>query len=325
MTDTQTRLREFEADLVVEHVRQAAEGIVVLRLVHPDGVALPPWTPGAHIDLVLGPDLVRQYSLCGSPSDTRAYEVGVLRAPDSRGGSVFVHDQVRIDSTVRIRGPRNHFPLVSSPRYLFVAGGIGITPMVPMIEEAVATGAQWSLVYGGRSRASMAFLDVLAPHGDQVTLLPRDEVEAGLSARLDELLVQPQQGTLVYCCGPESLLEAAERACQSWPAESLHVERFHAKAVDEGRTERAFEVELARSGLTIQVPPDRSIFRVCEDNGISVLGSCHEGVCGTCETVVIEGDVDHRDVVLSDAEKATNETMMVCVSRALSDRLTLDL
>ena len=323
MTDTPTTLKEYEADLVVEAVERAADGVVVLTLVHPEGQTLPAWTPGAHVDLVLTDALVRQYSLCSSPSDSHRLQVGVLRAEESRGGSVFIHDNLAVGGTVRVRGPRNHFALVSSPRYLFIAGGIGVTPMLPMIEEAEAVGADWELVYGGRSRATMAFLPTLAPYGDKVTLLPRDEVDLTLSQRIDGLLGTPRPDTLVYCCGPEALLEAVEAACSSWPEGSLHLERFHAKAVEGEDT--AFEVVLARSGQTLTVPPGKSIFHAVEDLGIPVLGSCHEGVCGTCETVVLEGDVDHRDVVLSDSEKASNETMMVCVSRCRGDRLVIDL
>jgi len=323
MTDTPTTLKEYEADLVVESVERAADGVVVLTFAHPDGQTLPAWTPGAHVDLVLTDDLVRQYSLCSSPSDSHRLQVGVLRAEDSRGGSVFIHDNLAVGSTVTVRGPRNHFALVSSPRYLFIAGGIGVTPMLPMIEEAEAVGAAWELVYGGRSRASMAFLPTLEPYGDKVTLLPRDEVDRTLSQRVGDLLGTPRPDTLVYCCGPEALLESVEAACASWPAGALHLERFHAKVVEGEDT--AFEVVLARSGQTITVPPGKSIFHAVEDLGIPVLGSCHEGVCGTCETVVLEGDVDHRDVVLSDSEKASNETMMVCVSRCRGDRLVIDL
>lgn len=170
----------------------------------------------------------------------------------------------------------------------------------------------------------MAFLQTLAQYGDKVVLLPRDEVEVTLSKRIDALLGTPQADTLVYCCGPEALLEAVEGACQAWPAGALHLERFHAKELDASQ-DTEFEVVLARSGQTLMVPPGKSIFHAVEELGIPVLGSCHEGVCGTCETVVLEGEVDHRDVILSDSEKAANETMMVCVSRCRGDRLVIDL
>lgn len=320
---TQPIVREFEADLKVVAAVEAATDVVRLTLAAEDGTALPPWTPGAHIDLVLGEDLVRQYSLCGSPADTGHYQVGVLRTPDSRGGSKAVHAELREGVTVRVRGPRNHFPMVASARYLFIAGGIGITPMLPMIEEAEASGADWRLVYGGRSRSSMAFLDELAAYGDKVTLLPQDE--AGLPD-LDALLGVAAPDTLVYTCGPTGLLDAVEERCAaSWPAGSLHLERFSAKAPSGDGDDAAFELVLQRSGLTLEVPADRSIFEVCRAAGVSVVGSCLEGVCGTCETEVVEGDVDHRDSILNEEEKESNEFMMICVSRCRGDRLTLDL
>jgi len=325
MTETETRLREFESDLVVESCEVIAEDVVAVTLVHPEGQALPAWTPGAHIDLVLTPEITRQYSLCSSPADAHHFTVGILNAPDSRGGSRFVHENVTAGSTIRIRGPRNHFPLVSSPRYVFIAGGIGITPMIPMIAEAEAAGAEWTLLYGGRSEASMAYIDELRAYGDRVTLLPGNDV-ALMSAALDQRLGTPQPDTLVYTCGPEGLLGAVEQRCASWPSGTLHLERFAAKAT-EGSVDVEFEVVLARTGITITVPADRSIFRAAEDNGVSVLGSCHEGICGTCETVIldVDGEVDHRDSVLNAEEQASNETMMICVSRCSSGRITLDL
>ncbi|NYD31005.1 PDR/VanB family oxidoreductase [Nocardioides kongjuensis] len=320
---TQPIVREFEADLKVVAAVEAATDVVTLTLAAEDGTALPPWTPGAHIDLVLGEDLVRQYSLCGSPADTGQYRVGVLRAPDSRGGSKAVHAELHEGATVRVRGPRNHFPLVASPRYLFIAGGIGITPMLPMIAEAEASGADWRLVYGGRSRSSMAFVDELAAYGDKVTLLPQDE--AGFPD-LDALLGSPAEGTLVYTCGPTGLLDAVEERCNaSWPAGSLHLERFSAKAPTSDEQDSAFELVLQRSGLTLEVPADKSIFEVCREAGVSVVGSCLEGVCGTCETEVVEGDVEHRDSILNEEEKESNEFMMICVSRCRGESLTLDL
>ena len=317
---TQTIVREYEADLEVLEARVAADDVVALTLVHPDGEDLPPWTPGAHIDLIFDDDLVRQYSLCGSPADPGRWRIGVLNAPDSRGGSKAAHSLVE-GSRVRVRGPRNHFPFVAAKRYLFVAGGIGITPLLPMIAEAAAAGADWRLVYGGRTRASMAFVDELSGYGDRVVLMPQDEV--GMPD-LDALLGTPEDDTLVYTCGPTGLLDAIEQRCSAWPAGSLHLERFAAKTTDDsGNTE--FELVLQQSGLTLSVPADKSIFDVCKEAGVSVVGSCLEGVCGTCETEVVEGEVDHRDSVLNEEEQASNEYMMICVSRCRGARLTLDL
>ena len=322
--ETRTTVREHEGDLVVESADLVAEDVVCLTLVDPQGGSVPPWTPGAHVDLLLGEGLVRQYSLCGRPTDNRSMRVAVLRAPDSRGGSAFVHDSLPAGATVRVRGPRNHFPLVSSRRYLFIAGGIGVTPLLPMLAEAEASGAEWHLYYGGRSRASMGFLAELEPYGDKVTVVPQDEL--GM-LDLDAILGDPRPETLVYCCGPEGLLGAVEARCAvQWPADALHLERFAPKETEApAEGERSFELVLARSGLTLLVPPDRSVFDVIEDAGVPVLGSCHEGICGTCEQVVLDGDVDHRDSVLSESEQAANDAMMVCVSRCRSDRLTLDL
>jgi ferredoxin len=191
-----------------------------------------------------------------------------------------------------------------------------------MIAEAEAAGAEWSLLYGGRRRSSMAFLDELSRYGERVVVAPQDEV--GL-LDLDSVLGEPRADTLVYCCGPEPLLAAVEQRCAAWPPGALHVERFAAKPLLQTGEETSFDVTLARSGLTLPVPPDKSIFDVVQDAGISVLGSCYQGICGTCEQVVLEGDVDHRDSVLSENERASNETMMICVSRCRSQRLVLDL
>jgi ferredoxin-NADP reductase len=319
---TQPIVREFEADLTIVDAVDSATDVLTLTLAAADGSALPPWTPGAHVDLVIGEDLVRQYSLCGSPSDSSHWRIGVLHTPDSRGGSKAVHE-LAVGDTVRVRGPRNHFPLVAAPRYLFIAGGIGITPMLPMIAEAEASGADWRLVYGGRSRSSMAFLAEIEPYGDRVTLLPQDE--AGFPD-LDALLGTPESGTLVYTCGPAGLLDAVEAGCASWPSGSLHLERFAAMATEaDVGGDSEFELILQRTGLTLTVPADKSVFEVCRDAGVSVVGSCLEGVCGTCETEIIEGEVDHRDSILNNEEKEANEFMMICVSRCRTDRLTLDL
>jgi len=323
VTTTKTIIREHETDLVIQEARAVADDVVALTLADPRGIELPAWTPGAHIDFILGDDLTRQYSLCSSPSKPAAWRVGVLRAPDSRGGSERVHSALAPGATVRVRGPRNHFPLVTSPRYLFIAGGIGITPMLPMIAEAEAAGVEWRLLYGGRERASMAFLDELAPYGERVTIVPQDEMG---TLDLESVLGTPRPDTLVYCCGPEGLLSAVEKFCENWPPGALHLERFSAKPQEPAaEADSSFELVLERSGLTLQVPPDKSVLEVIRAAGVSVLASCLEGVCGTCETEVIDGDVDHRDSVLNEEERAANEYMMVCVSRCRSPRLTLDL
>jgi cytochrome P450/ferredoxin-NADP reductase len=314
--------REFEADVRVESKQEVADGVVALTVRQIADSPLPRWSPGAHVDLILDGAPTRQYSLCGDVDDHHVWRLGILRDAEGGGGSRFVHDQLRAGDTVRVRGPRNNFELAASPRYQFIAGGIGITPILPMIAAAQSAGADWQLLYGGRQRASMAFLGELARYGGRVTVAPQDET--GL-LDLDSLLGTPQPGTLVYCCGPEPLLAAVEERCHAWPSRSLHAERFSARPLTEPVRAEAFEVELAQSELTLTIPPDRSILDVVEEAGVGVLSSCAEGTCGTCETAVLDGLPDHRDSVLTEEERQAGDCMMICVSRSCSARLVLDL
>ncbi|MFE8957731.1 PDR/VanB family oxidoreductase [Streptomyces iakyrus] len=308
----------FEAELIVQRREFAAEGVLALTLRHPLGEPLPAWEPGAHVDVLLGPGLERQYSLCGDPADRSAWRIAVLREPAGRGGSAHVHEQLGEDAKVRVRGPRNNFRLEPAPRYRFVAGGIGITPLLPMVAAAEAAGAEWTLLYGGRTRGSMAFAEELGRYGDRVTFAPEDET--GL-LDLPSMLDDVPAGTLVYCCGPGPLLDAVEARC---PSGVLRVERFRPKEQETGGN-TAFEVELARSGRTLTVAPDVSVLDAVRDAGVEVLYSCTEGTCGTCETDVLDGEPDHRDSVLTDDERAAGETMLICVSRCRGGRLVLDL
>ncbi|MEU1574936.1 PDR/VanB family oxidoreductase [Streptomyces collinus] len=308
----------FEAELIVQRREFAAEGVLALTLRHPLGEPLPAWEPGAHVDVLLGPGLERQYSLCGDPADRSAWRIAVLREPAGRGGSAHVHEQLGEDAKVRVRGPRNNFRLEPAPRYRFVAGGIGITPILPMLAAAEAAGAEWTLLYGGRTRGSMAFGGELGRYGHRVTFAPEDET--GL-LDLPSVLDDVPDGTLVYCCGPAPLLDAVEARC---PSGVLRVERFQPKNQETG-DDTAFEVELARSGRTLTVAPEVSVLDAVRAAGVEVLYSCTEGTCGTCETDVLDGEPDHRDSVLTDDEHATGETMLICVSRCRGGRLVLDL
>ncbi|MCL6732148.1 PDR/VanB family oxidoreductase [Streptomyces neyagawaensis] len=300
-----------------------ADGVVSLTLAHPDGARLPDWTPGSHIDLVLPEGTTRQYSLCGDRWDPYTYRIAVLREPAGRGGSAYVHDRLAPGDLVGVGGPRNHFPLVPADRYLFIAGGIGITPLLPMIHQAELIGADWQLLYGGRSRASMALREELsAAHGDRVHISPQDE--CGL-LDLASWLDTPDPDTKVYCCGPAPLLAAVEQACAAWPSYSLRTERFSAGALPEPVHQRAFEVELRRTGRTVTVMPDTSVLHAVRQVGADVLSSCEQGTCGTCLTPVLEGTPDHRDSILADHERAANDCMLPCVSRSRGDRLVLDL
>jgi len=309
---------------VVDRTERVAEDVVALDLVHADGSALPAWDAGAHADVVLPNGLVRQYSLCGDQTDRTTYRIAVLREADGRGGSAFIHDEVRAGSTLTLQGPRNAFPLVEAGDYVFIAGGIGITPLVPMVKEAEERGVPWRLMYGGRRRASMAFVDelvALAP--DRVEIHPQDE--RGLLPLADALRASCPD-TAVYCCGPEQLITAVESIVpQASGPPRLYVERFKPRRVTAESTDLGFEVVCAASGTTVQVAPEQSILEALCMSGIEPLSSCAEGTCGTCETRVLEGNPDHRDSVLTDEERASGETMMVCVSRCHGARLVLDL
>jgi ferredoxin-NADP reductase len=311
-------------DLMIDERRDEADGVVSLTLTRPDGGELPAWTPGAHVDLHLADGLTRQYSLCSDPGDRQRWRLGVLREPASRGGSEYVVDKLHGGDVVAVGEPRNHFALEPAPRYVFVAGGIGITPILPMVAAAERAGVDWTLLYGGRTRTSMAFVDELAGHGDRVVLAPQDEV--GLLDLRGQLMA-PRPSTLVYACGPEPMLDALDTAMTAWPAGSLHVERFTPRTIETDGADEVFEVACAASGVTLVVPPDRSILEVAQDRGLPVDFSCGEGTCGTCETPLLSGRAEHRDSLLTDEEKDAQDTLFICVSRAERGcpRLELDL
>ncbi|MGW7265079.1 PDR/VanB family oxidoreductase [Streptomyces sp. NPDC054842] len=313
---TAVRLRVRDKETV-------ADGVTALTLEHPDGSRLPDWTPGSHIDLVLPEGTARQYSLCGDRWDPHTYRVAVLHQPGGRGGSAYVHDRLEPGDTVGVGGPRNHFPLVPAERYLFIAGGIGITPLLPMIRQAEVTGTDWQLLYGGRTRASMAFREELTRvHDDRVHLRPQDT--HGL-LDLATWLADPAPGTRVYCCGPEPLLTAVREACAAWPPYSLRTERFTATAHTEPALSTPFDVELRRTGRTVTVTPDLSVLDALRLAGADVLSSCGQGTCGTCLTPVLSGTPDHRDSVPAEHERAAGDCMLPCVSRSRTDHLVLDL
>ncbi|QGZ61796.1 cytochrome P450/oxidoreductase [Paraburkholderia acidisoli] len=310
--------------VVVERVEVPADGIVHLRLVAPDGATLPRWAPGAHIDVECGDTgLSRQYSLCGDPADTRAFEIAVLREAQSRGGSAWVHDTLRVGARLKIRGPRNHFRLdEEGRRAIFIAGGIGITPVSAMARRARELGIDYELHYSGRSRATMAFVDELTQlHGERFHLHVSDE-----GSRNDFAALNVDDATRVYACGPACMLEALESCSANWPDDALRVEHF---AVTRGTLdpahERAFEVELKDSGLVLNVAADQTVLDALRRANIDVQSDCEEGLCGSCEVRVLAGEIDHRDVVLTRAERDTQTRMMTCCSRAKCGRLVLEL
>jgi ferredoxin-NADP reductase len=305
---------------VAAHER-IADGVVSLTLRDPLGRDLPSWSPGANVTLELGPHLHRQYSLCGDPADRTGWTVGVLRDPDGRGGSDYVHDSVRVGGSLTVSGPRNNFELVESERYLMIAGGIGITALKPMLEHADATGRSWSLVYCGRSRQAMPFAEALTDRfGDRVSIFASDE---GRRADLETLIGGVARDTEVYCCGPTPMLTAVRSACESRHV-GLRTELFSGAAT-EGGQELPFEAHLARSGRTVSVDAGQSLLVAIEEAGVELGWSCLEGTCGTCETRILEGEADHRDAILSASERAAHDYLMPCVSRAAGPRIVLDL
>lgn len=321
-SETHRTLNDTKLRVSVQERTQVADGVVALTLVSADPVvALPAWSAGAHIDVFTDGDIVRQYSLCGDPKSAESYKIGVLRNAEGRGGSKFIHDEVSVGSELTIRGPRNHFELAQSDRYVFIAGGIGITPILPMILQVKEQGAEWTLLYGGRSRSSMAFLRGLEEEGPRVVVWPQDE--SGVPD-LHRVLGSLDSQVSIYACGPEPLLRAVERACQELNLAAPRVERFTPVDTPSDSVDSSFVVELQQSNRIVTVGHDASILQTLESVGVTVPFSCRQGTCGTCETAVLGGEVDHRDSILTDDEKAANDTMMICVSRGRG-KLTLDL
>ncbi|GIF45784.1 ferredoxin-NADP reductase [Asanoa ferruginea] len=305
--------------LLVDRVTWEAEDVVSVRL---RGADLPAWTPGAHLEVVLPSGLIRQYSLCGDPADRTSYLVAVLRERAGRGGSAEIHDSALVGRALEVRGPRNHFALEPAPAYVFVAGGIGVTPLVAMARAAAGSGTPWRLHYGGRSRGSMAFVAELGRlSGGEVVYAPQDEV--GL-LDLDAIVAGAPPGAAIYACGPEGMLRAAQAAGDA-VGRTVTVERFASSGNAVRGTSGAFEVDLRRSGLRLAVPADRSMLEVIRDVLPDVPYSCEEGYCGTCEVRVIDGAPEHRDDILSPDQRAAGDLVMICVSRSASPVLSLDL
>lgn len=295
------------------------------RLTPSDPGVLPGWTPGAHLDVTVpgsgaGETLVRQYSLCSDPADRSGYTIAVDRAADSRGGSAALHELATVGTTLRVGEPRNHFPLTRALNYVLVAGGIGVTPMIPLAAQVSRSDRPWRMLCLARTSDAMPYLPELrSAHGDAVSFHGSAEGRVDLAAELADL----PRGTAVYVCGPGALAEDVAAAVADQPAVDVFTEQF--TAPDTSATNTSFDVSLASSGETFTVDPDTSVLTVLEKHGKLLASSCREGMCGTCEVEVVSGDVDHRDAVLTPEERAENESMMVCVSRCFSGRLVLDL
>ncbi|NMO01947.1 oxidoreductase [Gordonia sp. TBRC 11910] len=307
---------------VVAAVLQASS-ITSYELARTDGGVLPAWEPGAHIDVHLPSGTVRQYSLCGDPADRSRYRIAVLEITDGRGGSVEVHRELRPGRQIEISSPRSNFELIDAPAYVFVAGGIGITPILPMIRTVAQRGLPWELIYGARSVRHFAFADELAVDDSGAVRYFAQETDGHIDL---ESVVAGSSGAAVYCCGPTGLMDALTDAMSAaGRVEDLYIERFApvAQPVDENAGD--FTVELTLSGVSVDVSPDQSILDAVRAAGVDAPSSCEMGICGTCETKVVAGDVDHRDDLLTEDERATCGSMMICVSRACGKKLVLEL
>lgn len=305
---------------------QEAEDICSFELVPHEGDVLPAFSAGAHIDVHVAPGLIRQYSLSNDPSERHRYRIAVLREPASRGGSAGMHDRVQAGDVLCVSAPRNHFPLAAAPRSLLLAGGIGVTPILAMARALHAQGSPFEMHYCGRSATRMAFLDEIRSSGfsGHVALHADDVPAQKLDAQ--RVLAEPREDTHLYVCGPagfmDHVLETARG--QAWPEAQLHREYFAGNPTALA-TDGSFEVRLASTGLSCQVPAGQTVIEVLAAHGVEVPSSCEAGVCGTCLTRVLEGTPDHRDAFLTDAERAANDQFTPCCSRAISPILLLDL
>lgn len=313
--------------LKVVRKRAEAEGIASFELARPEGGALPGFSAGAHIDVQLPGGLVRQYSLCNDAAESQRWRIAVLRDPASRGGSAAMHDAVHEGDLLTVSEPRNHFPLVHAQRSLLMAGGIGVTPLLCMAQRLAATGAEFALHYSTRSPARTAFRDeIAASRFAHRVHFHHDDGDAAQKLDAAALLAQPDPGTHIYVCGPAGYIEHVVGTARAagWDDAHIHLEYFGA-APQDSASDGSFEVRLASSGRTVGVAPGQSVVQALQAQGVEILTSCEQGVCGTCLTRVLEGQCDHRDHYLTDEEKARHDQFLPCCSRATTPVLVLDL
>jgi vanillate O-demethylase ferredoxin subunit len=314
-------------EVFVRSKHTEAEDICVFELVPSEGARLPPFDPGAHVDVHLGEDLVRQYSLCNAPHQNDAYVLGVLKDPASRGGSAAMHG-LQVGQRLSVGAPRNNFPMArEAERSLLFAGGIGITPLLCMAERLAKDKADFRLHYCTRSLARTAFVERIATSAfaDRVSF-HFDTGEAEQKLDIDAVLADATAGTHLYVCGPAGFMDWVLDAARArgWPEDQLHKEYFAAAPI-QADEDRPFDITIASTGATFSVAPGQTVVEALQQNGIGVPVSCEQGVCGTCLTRVLEGEPDHRDMFLTDAEKAKNDQFTPCCSRAKCSRLVLDL
>jgi len=311
--------------VLVADVRAEAKDVITLELRAIAGGELPEFTPGAHLDVHLPNGLVRNYSLTNDWRERNRYIVGVGRAADSRGGSSYIHSTVRVGHQLKISAPRNNFPLdENSASFLFIVGGIGITPIMAMVRWCIANQKPWRLIYAARSRQRTAFYEELCSLGADRVHFHFDD-EAGQVLDVAQAISSWKAGESIYCCGPAPLIEAVKTLTENLPSGTVRFEWFTVPESDEPQESNSFTVRLERSNIEFEVPEQKSILEVLEEHGFELPFSCREGLCGTCVTNVCSGEPDHRDYVLSDEERESGKMMTICCSRSKSSLLTLDL
>jgi tetrachlorobenzoquinone reductase len=314
-------------DVRLTAIRYAARDTNLYEFRRSDGKPLPPYEPGAHIDLHLPNGLIRNYSLIVAAPEPGTYTFGIKRDPASRGGSRYIHDELRVGKTVRISAPRNNFPLKEDASHvILLAGGIGITPIWCMVQRLAELGRSWQLYYSCRSRADMAFLETLEGMrlgSSAPSQFHFDDENAGKFIDIAAIVAQAPKDAHLYCCGPTPMLNAFEAATKDWPRAQIHIEYFTPRA--EPAKKGGFTVELARSHQEFFIPEGRTILEVLLDEGVDVDYSCELGICGACEQRVISGVPEHRDAILTEEEQAENSRIMICCAGCKSDRLVLDL
>jgi ferredoxin-NADP reductase len=318
-----------QREVRVSQMTWEAEGIVSLRLSRIESNdPLPAWEPGAHIDVYVPDGTTRQYSLCGDPGDLSSWQIAVLREPEGRGGSAYIHDELRVGDKLLVTRPKQSFALEEATYHALVAGGVGITPIMAFAEHLHREGRPFQLVYGGRTGKSMAFRERLDALGDQVTFLAEDRDGR---PDLDQVVAQVPDGGLIYVCGPLPLLRAVQSAAEAVHGSDQDMVRF--ELFSRAGVERlsapldgeSYELVLAKSGHTLRLKPETSILETVLALGVEVENDCRDGICGSCVTPILSGTVDHQDLVLTKKEQTAMDKMMICCSRPTCDRLELDL
>lgn len=325
-----TSVVNSDLQVVLKQIRNEAKGINSYEFVNADGGNLPPFTAGAHIDVHIGPGVVRQYSISNNPSEQHRYVIGVLNDPNGRGGSKRLHETFKVQDVIKISAPRNNFELdISAKHVILIAGGIGITPLMSMAHELRNKGKSFELHYCSREMQTIAFVEVIKDWQNQGMVkvhLDQGDPKNGLS--LPALLSEVRDDTHIYYCGPQGFMQACEQAASHWPKGTVKCEHFKAPELSEADAAKklepgAFIAKIASTGQEIEVKANQTLSDALGEAGVNIPTSCVSGLCGTCRIGFLSGEVDHQDYILSSDEQT--KFLTACVSRAKSGVLVLDL